>query len=166
MARSANGTLRVKCDISEVSTALGVGDATARLDHTIDFVYEMASGTADGQIDRVYSTAASLTTSPTDVDLVGSLTSVLSGAATSFVDLVGIVIQHYSGTGVVQIGADAAGIPIFGATNDLLNLYPGGIFVWFAPAGVATVATTGDILQLATASSTAVVKVIIFGRSA
>lgn len=166
MARQATGRLEVRCVIEEVETALGAGQGQSRLEHPIEFLKTLSSGTADGSVDRVYSATASLTATPTDIDVLGSLTSVLSGGATSFVDLAGIVIEHVSGTGVVQIGGDAAAVLIFGAVGDFINLYPGGVFCWYAPAGFAPTGTTGDILQLATASSTAVVRVILIGRSA
>lgn len=167
MARTATGKVRVVVDLMEGSTALGVASATGTLRHLVDDIVEYASGTSDGQIDRVYSGTLSLTTTPTDVDLVGSLTSVLTGQTTTFVDLVGVLVVNQSTSGNVVVGNDTNGVPIFGAVTHTLSVPPGGLFLWRAgAAGLATTAGTGDILQLAASAGTVTAALVLWGRSA
>lgn len=166
MAREASGTFRVSVDVNERSTGLGVGDAVASMVHTIGFEAQMASGTSDGQIDRVHSVALSVTTSPTDYDLSGSLTSALGGATTSFVDLVGIVITNTSTSGNLLVGGDAASVPLFSAVNDVIVVGPGGVFAWYAPAGIGVTNSTADVLQIAASTGTVTGKMVLIGRSA
>jgi hypothetical protein len=166
MAREASGTLSVSVDISERSTAVGVGDGTTSLVHRILYEKVLANGTSDGQIDRVHSEALSVTTTPTDYDLSGSLTSDTGAGTTSFVDLSLIIITNDSSSGDLQVGGDAASIPIMGAAADYILVKPGGIFVWYAPAGLAVTNSTADVLQIASSTGTVTGKMILAGRSA
>lgn len=167
MPREASGRLKVLLQVEEAETLLGSANRRSALPHEIDFDYALGSGTSDGQIDRVWSDEASYTTTPTDYDLVGSsVISELSGDAVSLVEIVGIVIQNTSVAGNLLVGGDANAIPIFSAANDVIVIPPGGIFVWFAPAGTALVAGTGDILQVAASTGTVTGKIAVFGRSA
>lgn len=166
MAREASGTLSVNCNISERSTAVGVGDGTTTLVHSLLYEKVLANGTSDGQIDRIHSESLSVTTTPTDYDLSGSLTSDTGAGTTSFVDLTGIIITNDSSSGDLQVGGDAASIPLFGAAADYILIKPGGIFVWYAPAGIAVTNTTADVLQIAASTGTVTGKMVLFGRSA
>lgn len=166
MAREASGTLSVSVDIQERSTAIGVGDSTAAMTHRILYEKVLANGTSDGSIDRVHSEALSVTTSPTDYDLSGSLSSDIGAGTTSFVDLVGICITNDSSSGNLQVGGDAASIPLFGNVADYIVVPPGGCLFWYAPGGIAVTNSTGDVLQIASSTGTVTGKMTIFGRSA
>lgn len=166
MAREASGTVKVLVKVEEAETLLGAANKRSTLPHEIDFHYELGSGTADGQIDRVWSDEATYTTTPTDYDLVGSsVISELSGDAVSLVEIVGIVV-HNTGSANLSVGGDANGVPIFGAAAHTITVPPGAIYVWFAPAGTTLVAGTGDILQVVAASGSVTGRVMVFGRSA
>jgi hypothetical protein len=169
MARIARGEIRVLVDINEMSTDLGAASATANLKHRIDYQKQLGGGLDDGELDRVHGLdatgGAALTTTPTDIDLAGSLSSAIGAGTTTFVELTGILIWN-KGTVNILLGGDAAFVPLFSASNDVL-LIPPGIWFWSAElTGVIVTATTGDILQLAAASGTVEAEVILWGRSA
>jgi hypothetical protein len=166
MAREASGTLSVSVDISERSTAVGVGDGTTSLVHRILYEKVLANGTSDGQIDRVHSEALSVTTTPTDYDLSGSLTSDTGAGTTSFAEVTGIMITNDSSSGDLQVGGDAASIPLFGAAADYIPVEPGGCLLWYSPSGIAVTNSTADVLQIAASTGTVTGKLTIFGRSA
>lgn len=165
MARLASGRFELRVSIEEVETALGAGGNRSRLEHAINYVKAIASGTADGEIDRVYSVEIDLTTTPTDVDIRGSLASVLSGQTVTMADFVGLVVEHVSGAGNALIGGDANSVPIFADTSDIVPVEPGGIVAKYSPGGVVTTAGTGDILQLAASAGTVRVRVALIGRA-
>jgi hypothetical protein len=167
MARGVSGKLTVALDLQEFETALGADGRQSVLPARFRKLVEFAAGTTNGQLDRVHSIAPSFTTTPTDVDLAGSLTSPLGGGANTFVDLVLIYIENTSAVGNLLVGGDAASIPLFSATNDVIVIPPGGFFLWYGgDAGITVTATTADILQIAASAGTVNGKVYLAGRSA
>jgi hypothetical protein len=119
-------------------------------------------------MDRIHSDAITVTSTPTDVDLAGSLSSEVGGGTTTFVKVSLIYVKNKSpsGSGNVLIGGDANALPFFSAANDVLVLPPGGVFLWHAPPGVTVTAGTGDILQLAASTGSVELEYIVGGRSA
>lgn len=166
MARGVTGLVSIGVDLVEHSTALGIGSEVGRLRHAVTQAVTFATGTTDGQLDRVWSDEVSLTTTPTDVDLVGSLTSELTGQTTSFADVVLIVVRNLSASGNILVGGDAASIPLFSAANDVIVVPPGGTLLWYGGNGIAATATTADILQLAASTGTVTCGILFAGRSA
>lgn len=113
------------------------------------------------------SKAATASSTPTDVDLAGALTRRVHGSTLTVVDLCGIVLRNKSTTTTLRIGGDAASAPLFGAVGDFINVPPGSLFVWESWLGGVTVtATSGDIVQIDTASGTAEYDLYVWGRSA
>lgn len=166
MAREASGRLEIRVSIEEAETGLGAGGNRSRLEHAIEYVKSLANGTADGEITRVYSIEASLTTTPTDIDIVGALASVMNGAAVTMADFCGIIIENRSAAGNALLGGDANSVPIFSATNDVIPVEPGGIVVKYSPGGIPTTGGTGDIIQLAASAGTVIAKIVLIGRHA
>jgi hypothetical protein len=170
MAREALGDVSVRINLVEQLTALGIGSAVTRLSHgPVEWSTTYTTGTADGSIDRLWSTSANATTSPTSVDLLGTLASVADGAlTTSFVELVLLYVENTSTSGNIIVG-DAASNPfaaIFGADGTVI-IPPGGCFLWAVKlAGVTPTAGTGDILQIAASTGTVGYKLLLAGRSA
>lgn len=170
MAREALGDVSLRINLIEQLTALGIGSSATRLSHgPVEWSTTYTTGTADGSIDRVWSGAANATTSPTSLDLLGTMTSIADGSlTTSFVELVLLYVENTSTSGNIIVG-DAASNPfagIFGADGTVI-IPPGGCFLWAVKlAGVAPVAGTGDILQIVASSGTVGYKVLIAGRSA
>src|SRR5687767_10832330 len=76
---------------------------------TFSKTISLADGTAINQANRLYAARLSLTTTPTDLDLAGSLTDPL-GATVTFAKIVGIGILNNSTTAGenVLVGGDAA----------------------------------------------------------
>lgn len=168
MARQVQGRIAVSVDLAERNTAVGTGSAIAQLSHAAAVEALIASGTSEGQMDRVYSDAITVTTTPTDVDLAGSLSSEIGAGTTTFVKVSMVYIRNKSpsGSGNVVIGGDTNALLMFGAAAHTLTLPPGGVFLWYAPPGVAVTAGTGDILQLAASSGSVELEYIVGGRSA
>lgn len=168
MPRQVLGRVAVTVDLAERNTGVGTGSAIAQMAHAAAVEALIASGTSEGQMDRVHSDAITVTTTPTDVDLAGSLSSEIGGGTTTFarVNLVYVRNKSPSGSGNVQIGGDTNALLIFGAAADFLILPPGGTFLWYSPVGVAVTAGTGDILQLAASTGSVELEYIVGGRSA
>lgn len=164
MARAVAGRITIAVDLMETADGLGVGDGIAQYRHALSQVVDVATGTSDGQMDRAYSTAGTASSTPTDIDLTGSLSSALGSA--NFVDVSLIMIKNTGSTTTLRIGGDANFLALFGAAADFLLLPAGGCICWYAPAGIGVTATTGDILQLDTASGTTTYQAVIGGRSA
>lgn len=165
MAREAKARLELKLSAEEFETDLGAGGGRSRLAHLVELVADLLNGTDDGEIDRVYSDELTVTTTPTDLDFVGGVTSKLNGQTVTLAEIVAVIVVNESAAGDVIVGGDANAIPIFGAATHTRPVKPGGADVWYAPAGVALVAGTGDILQLAASAGSVDCKVAVLGRS-
>lgn len=134
---------------------------------------ELANGTGANSADLMFHDQRTLAASATEnLDLAGSLTNPLTGATMTFVELRAVIITAASGnTNNVQLTRPASnGVPLFLAAGDGLNIQPGGMFMWAAPAdgSVAVTASTGDLLTVTnSAGSTSVTyDVVIIGTSA
>lgn len=130
----------------------------------------LASGTSANQFDVVYSDSHSAAAAVKTYDLLGSLASVLTGAAISFVTLNAVIIKNKSTTSteILSIGGGSNPVAgLWGASGDIIKLGPGGLFVWFDPVdGIAPVAGTGDILQIDPGADTIEFDLLLLGRSA
>jgi len=167
MARRASGRIILLADLNEESDSLGVGDAIARMRHMLDFTANLPTGTADGSIDRVWSTNGTATSTPTDFDLSGSLSSPLAAGAVTFVDLVAVFVQN-TGAANLTWGAGAASNPVamFAGTNPGLILPPGGVSaVYLGPGGLAVANGSSDVFRVSCATSTTY-RFVLAGRSA
>ncbi len=173
MARGVKGKITVVVDLEEYDDGgAGAGSATKRLPHWVEYTWEVTGGTTDGtMLDRIYSSAPSLTTTPTDLDLVSasSLASAMdSGLNVGMSDLAVICVLNTAaaGSGDVDVGASSA--PVTGwtlANGDGVSVGPQGILLWVAPYGVATTATTADLLRVVASTGTVTSKVLVAGRS-
>lgn len=167
MPREASGLLRLQIALQERNTAIGAGgeNSSVNIDELLELV--LASGTSDGQIDRVHRQALSLTTTPTDVDLRGVLQSMLGAGANDFIDLALLLVVNTGSAGNIVMGGDANAVPLFGATTHTEIIPPGGFSLkWLGPAGIGVTAGTGDILQLAASAGTVPGRLLLAGRSA
>jgi len=173
MARRLKTKVRILIECVEESTDLGAGELPSRLVHRFEYNRDFASGTSNGtQLDRVYSDTANFTTTPLDVDIISasSLPSKLDGSANvSLVDLciVAATNEGASGGGDIEVFGDGSGVVgVLKAANDIAVVKPQGCFVWIAPDGIAPVAGTGDIIQIAASTGTIEGKTLLAGRSA
>lgn len=173
MARKLKTKIRILIECVEESTDIGAGELPSRLVHRFEYNKDFASGTTDGTaMDRVHSAVTGFTTTPTDIDLVGAsqLPSKLDGSLNvNFSDLCVVALANdaASGSGDLELGGDGTA-PVVGvmkAGNDIAVVKPEGCFVWIAPYGIAPVATTGDILQVAATTGTVSGRSLLAGRS-
>jgi hypothetical protein len=161
-------TVQVKATVTE-TVAGDLQTTTAPL--VLNAVVKMATGTATGLADRLFTDTRTLAASGTEsLDLAGALTTP-AGQTAVFVKLKAVIIRAAAGnTNDVQITRPASnGVPLFLAAGDGLALGPGGVFAWVSPgAGVTVTAATGDLLTVTnSAGSTGVTyDVVLIGTSA
>lgn len=133
---------------------------------------QFIGGTTADAADIVFTdtrTVASATND--DIDLAGVLTNAF-GATITAAEIVGIMIKSArANTTVLSVGGGTnPWITMFLATGDGIKVFPGGVFVNFAPdaSGLGAVtAGTGDILRIANASGAAATyDIVILARSA
>jgi hypothetical protein len=135
------------------------------------FEQTMAEGTTADKANICHSNRYSITDSstPTAIDLSGSLTDPLGNAAV-FVEVTTLFIYNRHATSILTVGADAAPWATFlGGTNPTVKIGPGGCFFIHRPdaTGYAVTGTTADILQVATDAGTSVpFDIMIVGRNA
>lgn len=162
MARQVSGSVRLKIDVTQAITAIGLEEAAGTLRHPVLFERTCATGTASGELDRVYADTLSLTTTPTDLDLAGSIADPLdTGATVVFADVQWLYVVNTATAGNVVIGGDAADL------DPEATIPPGGcLFVDYGTAGRAVTGASNDVLQLAASAGTVTCKVLVAGRSA
>lgn len=122
----------------------------------------IADGVLDAQADTVFSDTVTLSGATESFDLVGGLTSVLTGASLNYAELVYVFLVYRSTN-------DAGNtLTLGGGANNVIDaqqaLSPGGSSFWYSPEGVSTTAGTADIL-LVTGTSGDVFDIVIGGRS-
>jgi hypothetical protein len=161
-------TLLVKVAATE-SVAGDLQTATAPL--TFSGLVKMATGTAAGLADRIFTDTRTLAASGTEsLDLAGSLVTPL-GQAFVLTKLKAVIIRAAAGnTNDVQVTRPASnGVPLFMAASDGVALGPGGVFAWASPSvGVTVTAATADLLTItnSAAGTPVTYDVILIGTSA
>lgn len=147
--------------------------ATVRVPLNYGKTSRLASGTAAGQADLMFSDTRTLAASASEsLDLSGTLTDAL-GATLAFARVKAIVISaSAANTNDVVIGGAASNTFVgpFADATDKVKVKPGGMLVLVAPGATAypVTAGTGDLLQVAnSAAGTSVTyDVVIIGASA
>ncbi|MFI0897749.1 hypothetical protein [Streptomyces sp. NPDC020983] len=133
----------------------------------------LASGTAAGQADLIFSDTRTLAASASEtLDLAGSLVDAI-GATLTFARVKGLIVYAAPGNvnDVVIGGAVSnAFVGPFADATDKIKVRPGGILALFAPAATAypVTAGTGDLLQVANSGAGTAITydVILIGASA
>jgi hypothetical protein len=129
---------------------------------------DLAFGTAANQANEMYDAYRTLSASATeDVDLSGSLTNAF-GESIVFTAVKGIYIENTSAVDVLSVGGSGSNAlaSLFGATNDIIKIRPGGMFLICAPdaTGYAVTASTADLLHIANgAGGSTTYRIIIVG---
>jgi len=140
---------------------------TAKLTHSWSVVQTLANGTGAAQNDRVWSDKRTLVGAVDSLDLLGTLTSQLTGAVVNFVDVYGYAIKNNATTTAYKltIGGGANAFTKIGSTREI---GPGGFDLWgYGNVDSASpVAATGDILTVDPGANTVEYEIIIWGRSA
>lgn len=151
------------------TAALDLG--TASFPFALSAAYELANGTAAGQVDRVFADQRTLTASATEnLDLAGALTDAY-GTSITFATVKAVIIKAATtNTNEVQVTRPATnGVPLFMAASDGISLKSGYVFAWFGSGvGTTVTASTGDLITITnSAGGTSVVfDVVIIGTSA
>jgi len=167
MAVTADLTLTVT---GQQTSVLDLG--TAALPFALTSAVRLLSGTAAGQVDRVFTDTRTLGISATeDLDLAAVLLDAF-GAAITFVKIKALIIKAAAGnTNNVHLSrpAGATGVPLFLAVSDGIIIPPGFTFAWFGSgAGITVTPSTGDLITLTNsgAGTGVTYDVIILGTSA
>ncbi len=167
MASTAKTDLALTLSVKE-EEANDLG--TARLTHLLQKLGFYGPGATAGLFDRVWSDTGSAAAAPVSIDVLGGLTSVLTGDAISFVTLCAVVVVNKSTTSteILTIGGGANPVvDLWKTTGDAAEIGPSGVFVWFSPIdGCVPVAGTGDILTLDPGADTIAYDILLLGRSA
>lgn len=166
---AATATIGITAQATLTGDPVGAG-GTYSLALPFSYSLTLASGTAANQIDRIFHKRYSLTTTPTDIDLAGTLVDAFGNAVT-FAEIVAIFLKNNSATPGqnVQVGGDAAALVGWVANaNDIVQVMPGGCMSVVNPndPAYAVTGTTADILQLAAAAGTPTADLLVLGRSA
>lgn len=164
MATRSGMRLHITLDAVSTSAVSGINATVA--DCGLTATYDRDAGTSSGQTDLLYSKTLTVSSTPTDLDFAGGSNVVdpATGSSATWTKIQGIMIRN-TGSVQLQVGGDANSIPAFGAAADYLLIPAGGALAWDLGAdGIAVTAGTGDILQLATASSSTTVQITVWGR--
>ena len=171
MALSTN--LRVNIGAKQTST-LDLGSAEGNIAKAV--AINLASGTAAGQADRIFSDTRTLAASANeDLDLAGGGLTDAFGAALTFVKVKGMLIVAAAGnTNNVIVGgaASAQFLTWVGAGTHTVTVRPGGVLLLACGDAdlnaYGVTATTGDLLRIANSSSGTSVTydIIVWGTSA
>ena len=173
MAVSVTGNLHLVAALDDVRSAVtGSSRESGRRSMAFDVAWQIASGTAASQADRIWADTRTVADGATDaLDLSGTLTDAF-GATVSFATLKAIVIAAASAnttTLTLARPAGATGVTLFAATSDALApISAGGLVCWVNPAAGLTVTnSTADIINVVnSASAAANYDVILIGTSA
>jgi len=161
-----HANILLKLDVLQLS-ALDLASATFPLQ--LDLTALLANGTGSGQASQVFTDTRSLAGSATeDLDLAGSLTNAF-GTTLTFTKIKAIIVRAAAANNAanaVQVARTSSnGVPLFLAASDGLALGPGGIFLFYDPAGVTVTAGTGDKLTITNSAGTNTVSydIVIIG---
>ena len=174
MARTYAANFSVALSGSEVQT-LDKGAGSIR--HAIEQSANLPSGTADGQVNEIWSDTRTLAVGSENLEL-DNLTQLDSAGATmrtvAFAVVKGIVVRNTSASGRIALGggttgagaADAfagAGYP-FAADASEVDIPFGGCWSWYDPVGVAVTNAATDILHVEAFTATQTYEIVIIGE--
>jgi hypothetical protein len=133
-----------------------LGNAEHRLSYNPS--NQFSDGNAINKAEIIFSDTRTINASSAeDLDFGGGLTDVFGNALTFTKIKALLIVAAATNTNNVQVGGDAsaAWVGWCADASDIVSVKPGGILLLTAPAaaGMAVVATTGDILQIANSSS-------------
>lgn len=169
-------TLTAKLSLDFTATHTGANDfGGPDFEPRFRHIANIANGTGDDQADILWMDERTIAASGSeDLDLAGALTDAFGSTITA-VEIVGIIIDAAAGnTNDVVVGNGSQPVingPFGGDGTQVINVKPGGLFVWFAPDdgdGIPVTATSADDLGVANSSSGTGVtyRIAILARSA
>ena len=173
MAVSVSGNIQLLAQIIDARTSV-VGAANEQGSRIISISNGLGivTGTAAGQMDKVWSDTRTVLTTATDsIDLAGTLTDSF-GAVVTFLKLRAILaVAALTNTTTLQCARPAAnGCTLFGAASgSLAPVSFGGVLIYWADpqAGQPVAAGTTDLINIINgAGASAVYTIAILGTSA
>jgi hypothetical protein len=173
MAVTLSGNLNLLWSILDQRTAVtGAANESGSRSISLGSTITIVSGTAAGQVDKVWSDTRVVTTGATDsIDLAGTLTDSFS-AVTTFVKVRAILaVAAGANTTTLSAARPAAnGSIVFAAASDQIAgvSFGGIIFAWAdLQAGVAVAAGTTDLFSVInSAGASATYSIAVLGTSA
>jgi len=108
-------------------------------------------GTGANQVQIIYADTVTLADGAnTTISLYDSGTYLdIFGTALTLSSLKFLYIKNNSSDATLLVGGGAsADLDIFAATSDILNIKPGGVFVWIDPSAAGTVCSTNKNLKI------------------
>lgn len=166
---SVSAELRVKLStVLTGSNDLGNPEQRAVLEKLLQF----ATGTGASQADGIFTDTRTVNASTNDdIDLNGALVDAL-GTSVASAEVVGIVIINKSATQTLTVGVAGTNpwTTMWAASGDGIKVFPGGVFLNFAPdaSGLgAVVGGASDVLRIANGSgSSATYDIAVLFRTA
>lgn len=166
MAFSAD--LRLSCAFKET----GAPDFGSAVD-SAEFLFQaaIANGVSNGQADLVYRKSYSVAQSVnTDIDLVGALTRLLTGATFSPAKIMAILAKAGAANpGILTLGLGTNPfLGPLGGTTPTHAIAIGGFYAWHSPAGIALTGGASDVLRIASPATvgTYTWDLLVIGKSA
>ena len=149
-------TAELQMELTSLNRLL-VGLTTVSVPFDQDYTQLFSSGTGANQADALWQDDRTLAASATeDLDLNASLTDVF-GQSVTCTELKALIVKAATGnTNDVDVGGGNTTITgLFGATNDVISVRPGGVLILTAPAaaGIPLTAGSADVLTVTNSSS-------------
>lgn len=156
--------------VPERYSGIGFGAKVLPFDHVFEHYARYANGTGANKVGAVYSRNGDVVNgTPLDLDLRGTLTSIVDGSVVNFPLVMGIVIRNNSTTAGQSLTIGAGSNPFISwlaATGDGVKIGPSGFKVLWNPIDAyATSAGTADILRIVSDVGTVNVDVMLIGRA-
>lgn len=170
MARAVTFKETISQVATEYSTGLGANSNTAQLVHAFEESVDWPSGTSDGQVDRTWSGTGTATTTPSSIDVIGSLSSAIGAGTTSFAEVVRLTIKNTASTGNLIVGGGATPFALFFSDDALYTagatLQPGESLIFRSTTGRTAAAGVSDLIWLQSSAGSVSYSAYLVGRSA
>lgn len=130
------------------------GQTRHEIDELIAAV-DLESGTGTGQADLLFDDTRTIAASSNETLDLNALTDML-GVTANFVKVKALIVKASAGnTNDVVVGAAASNpfVGPMGGTTPTHTLKPGGVMVWYNPAGWSSANGASDQLKIANSSS-------------
>lgn len=159
-----------RLQVAERKTSIGIGGGNSHIDHVFAYVARHLNGTGANTVGAVYSNRGAIANgTPLDLDLRGTLVSVLDGSVVSFPVITGIFVANLETATTKGLTIGAGANPFISwliATGDGLKVGSGGIFCLYSPVdGYPTTAGTADILRITSDVGSTNADILILGRA-
>lgn len=168
MATELSGSIKAVLNLLETKDIGDLGEASFPLSLTKE--WKITDGTGSGQADILYADSRTLAASADeDLDLAGVLSDIFGATiAAAKIRAIYIYARAENPHPIVLTSDGSAGVPLFKALGDGIQIPAGATFLLVAPLnGFPVTATTGDLLNVAAgADDDHVYDIIVLATSA